>query len=462
VLNLKGPASQSIALTGARGLVGEAYAMRPGLFEVAPYRFFEYTPLKAGEETPVNVVLRDLPPNADVKTFAATLQVGEATETPPPQTSSVKITQGAGPETALSVKTDAATRPRNVSIRLDQGEPFWNFGDTLAKDSYDLPDFAQQVNAYLDKVKPDADGITLKFLVKSDTAGGVKISVTSKTLTRMQTQSWPNELDQTIRIDRNLQLEFGQRHELPLDALQSGGALATIRMDVGGTFGAERMLGTVQPHTGHDFATLSNDYALAQGFVLDKAVKAVGVNGAFIPDGDAELYIELQPDANGAPAADAPLAKSNLTLKASAEGAESWVYAEFAAPADLTAGTPYWIVVKGVHGNVRLGVEVDAETYLRHLVVNRSGKLWKPFDRAVAQYVSRVRVVYLPEPDNQSAAIRVGINESLWQSADPGAAPSNVSFALSGTDAAKVQPAVVVIESQARGALTLANVTQEY
>src|SRR5207244_11808289 len=102
------------------------------------------------------------------------------------------------------------------------------------------------------------------------------------------------------------------------------------------------------------------------------------------------------------------------------------------------------------------------ETYLRHLVVNRSGKLWKPFDRAVAQYVSRVRVVYLPEPDNQSAAIRVGINESLWQSADPGAAPSNMSFALSGTDAAKVQPAVVVIESEARGALTVANVTEEY
>ena len=50
----------------------------------------------------------------------------------------------------------------------------------------------------------------------------------------------------------------------------------------------------------------------------------------------------------------------------------------------------------------------------------------------------------------------------VYVAIDPGATPARVSFWLGGTDASKAQPAVVVIESQARGALTLANVTQEY
>lgn len=460
MISLKGPEALNVKMTSARGLVGEAYSMRPGIVDVFGTVLFTYIPLKAGEETPVLVIVPDLPRNANVELITAELQVSDAMSSPPPDKASVKIRQGTGSETALTVITDAPTRPRNVSIRLDQGEPLWNFGGSLVKDSYDVPNFAQQLNAFLDKVKPNADGsVTLNFLVKSDTVGAVKIRIAEKRLSRLQTQTWPNELDQTLRVDRNLQLEFGQRHELPLDAIQGQPALTAIRMDVGGTFGAERMLGPAQEHAGHDFATISSDYAVAQGLVLDKAMKAVGISGAFVADGEAELYVELQPDANGAPAADAPLAKSNLTLRASASAATPWVYAAFAAPADLSADTSYWIVVKGVRGNVRLGVDTDEESYLRHVVVNRSGKLWKRFDHSATPYVSLVRLVYLPETDNQSAAVRVGVNESLWQGVDPGPTPTSMAFALGG---AGISAAAIVIESQARGALTLANVTQEY
>lgn len=465
MVSLKGGAAVAVQMTSARGLVGDAYLARKQLIDPPSLAVFSFVALAPGEETlvPLTFGSQELPQNANVQRFIPELQVSDEFETvPPAPASSVTVTQGAGPPMKLSVTADAGTRPRNVSVRLDQDQPFWSFGDTLTKNSYTLPDIAKQINAYLDKAKPGPAGITLKFLVKSDSAGRVRIRATQNVFKRLQTQSWPNDLDQTIRTDRNLQLVFGQRYELPLDALPASARPSAIRVDLGGTFGPERMLGIVRPHAGHDFATLSSDYALAQGFVLDKAVKAVGVAGAFLTDGDAEIYVELQPDASGSPATGAPLAKSNLTLKAPAADASPWAYAELGAPVDLAAATAYWIVIKGVHGNVRLGVESDADTYLTHLVVNRGGKLWKAFDRRGAQAASLVRVVYLPEPDNQSAAIRVGIDEDLWQSVDPGASPSGAAFEMGGAGGAHPPSATVIVESQARGALTLANLVQEY
>lgn len=461
MFNIKIPELAGVQVNSARGLVGEAYAARTGIIGSRLFTIFDYVSLKAGEETPVPLNLGDFPQNANVSAFELKLEAGDEFDAVPPDpTSKVTIKQGEGPEMAVSVTADAPTRPRNVSIRLEQGEPFWSFGDTLSKDSYELPDIARQVNDYLDKAPADASSVTLQFLVKSDTAGRVRLRVNKNVFTRMRTQSWKNDLDQTFRVDRNLQLVFGQRYELPLDVLPGSSRPVTIRMDIGGTFGPERMLGTVRPHGAHDFAMVSSDYALAQGLVLEQGMKAVGVAGAFGSDVDAELYIELQPDESGSPASAAPLAKANLKLAAPVPGAPDWAYAPLGEPVDLAPGTPYWIVVKGVQGDVRLGVEPVTDSYLKHLAVNRGGKLWKAFDRRADATVSRLRLVYLPEPDNQSAAIRVGVNEASWQSVDPGTTPAAATFNLGSPGAAS--PTTVIVEAQAMGTATLVNLVQEY
>src|SRR5690349_10112352 len=130
-------------MKGARGLVGEANALRPGIFETVPGLIFAfYTPLKAGEDTTVPVPVDDLPANADVKSITARLDVVDEDSTgPAPPPNAVTITRG-NESTTLQVTPSVPTRPRNVTVRLDQGEPFWTFGETLVKGSYDLPDFA--------------------------------------------------------------------------------------------------------------------------------------------------------------------------------------------------------------------------------------------------------------------------------------------------------------------------------
>lgn len=463
MLTFKGTETIRVDVKGARGLVGDAYALRPGRFNTVPSLMtLNYIPLKAGEDTTVSVVVADLPANADVKSIKARLDVADADDAgpaPPPNGVTIKRDNET---TTLEITPSVSTRPRNVTVRLDQGEPIWTFADILVKDQYELPDFAEQLNAYLDKVSTTENQVTLNFLVKSDTPGKVKITITSKNVTRMQTQTWTNDLDETVRMDRNLQLDFGDRSEIPLDAIAAPGQtlLTGVRLDVGGTFGAERLLGAVREHAGDDYATVSADYAIAQHVVLEIDVQTAGVSGLLAADDETEIYVELQPDQGGVPGADAPLAKSNVTIAASENGMASWVYAPFEAPTSLSAGTSYWIVVKGVRGKARLGIEPFVETYLGTVMVNRTGRLWKPFAPAGSpSLLSMLRVVYLPASDNQSAAVQIAIRNADAQAVDPQQAPKTIAFALAK---ASLGQAVIEITSHARGALTVANVIQEY
>ncbi len=460
--------SMKVDVKAARGFVNEAVTLKPGRFDHQIWRYVEFVPLKPGEETSVAVLVPDLPANADVKSITAYLDVADDTEAPPPQPTGVTIKQGSAPPLTMEVTPGVPTRPRNVTVRLEGGEPIWSFGDTLVNTRYELPDFAAQANAYLDKVNPADSQVTLNFLVKSDTPGKVNIVIASKKeVTRLQTQTWTNELDQTVRLDRNLELDFGDRWEIQLDAVKASGPppLDRLRLDVGGAFGAERLLGAIRVHTSGQYATVSADYSIAQQFSLDMDVEAAGVSGLLGVDDDAEVYVELQPDQAGVPAADAPLASATAPIAASEDGSASWVYAPFESPAKLEAGTPYWIVVKGVSGAARLGVEArveppPAEDYLEALLVNRAGQLWKPFtSSSSAALASMLRIVYLPGIDNQSAAVEIAVAGAGEQAVDPQAAPSTLSFVFTQRSAS---PVVVEVTSHARGALTIANVIQEY
>jgi hypothetical protein len=467
VFQLKAPDSLRVEIKGARGLSGDAYAMRPGIFEIAaPALMLGYTPLKAGEETAVLVTLSDLPANADVKTLSASLHVLDDDSAVEAEKTTVAVKRDKEPETKFQTSADPLTRPRNVELRLDKGDVFWSFGGTLVKESYDLPDFAEQVNAYLDKVKPAGDQLALKFLVKSDTKGQVKISIADKSLSRLQTQTWKNPLDETIRLDRNLQLDFGLYEEIVLDEISPQAGIKTsfsaIKMDVGGTLGAERLLGTVEEHNGCEFGTISSDYSLAQSFILDTPIQCVGVTSLFTSEAEAELYVELQNDLNGSPASEAPLAKSNLTLPGGEKnGKTPWTFAALENPTALSAAVRYWIVLKGVRGKTQLGLQAQTDgTYLEKVLVNRGGQLWKGFDALTnARSVALLRLIYLPELDNQSAAVQIGINETHWRAFDPAAESTTLSFELND---ASIRQAVIAIKSHARGVLTVANVIQEY
>ena len=485
-MQIKSPNQISVSITGARGLAYDkiAYDSRPGLFTVGEFiAAAAAVDVKAGEDTAVPVQVPNLPANANVLSITARLTIFEpssaaATE----QTSTVKVAQDGGKPSSFGISVDPTPGLRNVQVRLQGGQTIWNHAGTAAPGPYDIPDFAPQANAYLDQAKITGNSVTLQFLVKSETAGSVQITIgPNLDFVLLQTQSWKNELDSTIRVDRNLQLDYNSVEELQLEDIAASGSItrAGIRFDAGGKFEPGRLLGEVTTFDGRQNATISPDYSLAQKIqlgstVLKKSIQCSGISSYVEGNSPADLYFELQPDAGGVPGNVAPLASSNVPYKPPEKGSRQlWTFAAFSKPAELNLDTPYWVVIKAVRGVVRLGLQNAAPdpsqpVTFSSALINRGGQRWKCLalaskgrgDTCSTAIAALARVVYLPGPDDQTAAIHALVgNSAAEQRFDAAAKPVNVSLDLTRNTQ---KQATLIIRSHARGMLTLANVMQEY
>jgi hypothetical protein len=439
------------------------------------------TPLVAGEETPVTVNVASLRGNSNVRRISATLLVADATRVPQPEATVATVDSTAN-ETTDTVAVTIATprRPRNVRIRLDGGVPFWTHPTPLDEPQYPLPDFADAVNAYLDKAVFAGDGVPLRFLVHSDTPGmvGIRIDPASVDATAIHMQSWTNAVDHTMHLDRTLTIDYATVAEVPLtmvDAPATGRiALLQIMAEVDGTVGAERLVGDVTTGTSSEAATVSVEYAVAQRTTPGVALQCVGISAFLLNDAPARLYAELQSEANGAPAIGAPLARAELTLPAPSPGtgAGSWVYIAFERPGAIDATQSCWMVLRGVEGEARVALERSGAgaTFGTGAVMSRGGQRWLPVAPGRAP-AAMLRLVHLPGPETTSAPIELEVRRTaangnggattlVRQRVDPRGAQRSVSLPLG--DGVERAPLTLVVRSYARGTVRLANVTQEY
>lgn len=442
----------------------------PGIFLLnRPIAESEIVSLKPGEDVTAVVTLSDkIPVDVNFTLVKAGLLPQEDTGAPARLKQQSTVTENGGTPKTFNVDISLPTVPTTLSVRLAGGQSFWSFNQPLTESSYVFPDLAEAVNAFLDQslspgVKAEPP-LELPFIINSTGGGKVKIGIYGVEYVRIITESWINEMDETTRLDRNLELQFGQVETIPLSSMEdaSGLTLDQIRMDLGGEFGSERLLGRVEQHDGREFATISPEYSLAQGFLLDNPVQGLGVAAPLNTEAEAEIYVAIQNDDHGSPAAGAPLAQASLKLPASqTDGvAAGWVSVRFQGPAELRVKQPYWLVMKGVRGRVLLPLKSQANTYLTDTLLNRSGQLWKPFQPGRSGSRPLLRLLYQPGLDNQTAAIVMRLQGTdVRQPVEP--KPAGGQTTLKPPPGAAL-PIVLVVESQAQGRLSLANVIQEY
>jgi hypothetical protein len=440
--------------------------------------------LVPGEEVEIAVPVPGLKPNANVRAVTATLFVRSSTAAVTPDTTEVEIRSGSGAAASsqeFGVEVKPANLPRNIQVRLAEGAVFWTHSGTIEAGEYALPDFAVEANAYLDRAAVTPDRPALAFMVRSETPGRVRIEVGPPDYTVLQTETWENPLDGTVRIDRNLELDFGGVERIDLDTLADPEgdrfALERVTLDVTGELGPERLLGDVATHDGAQFTTISPDYSVAQrirldadpavafGFKLGTPVRVAGLTGVVQAENETELYVEVRNDGGGKPAGDGPLATRTMTLEpAETETAQQWLFAAFESPAALELDRDYWVVFRGIRGRARLGLTAATAGYLGRVLVNRGGQLWKTIDsraartEAVPRLASVVRLVYLPEPDSQTAAIALALEGDPPALVDPEPTTQRITVEA----ATRTRPAALVVTSNAKGSLTLANVVQEF
>lgn len=425
------------------------------------------------------------PANATVKTIAAKLTVTSGPSDKTDMAADIKVTDADGNTASYGVGVAVAPPAglQNVEVRLEDGEVLWSHPGTLAVGTYDIPDFAEQANAYLDKLPPDAGNATLNFILKSDAAGRAAIKLDNLDWSLIQTQAWKNELDATLRLDRTIVLGFGDKRLLDLDplAVPTGKApkRLSLRLDAGGQFGPDRAIGPADAETANDFVRVDAGIAFGQRLRLDAAqVKAPlqcsGVAIRIAPpvpnDPPAEFYAELQPDQGGFPAAAAALAKANIRIEPPAEGVEpkAWLRVPFDTPVELTPDTLYWLVLKAVTGTAKVGLRPAGsigQTAIAsdRAAVNRGGKIWRalpPRKSADSGPQSLVILIYTPGPDTQASAVAVTVvGAGSAARFDPAATARTVDIPLPAQGPAALRLAVT---AYAEGSLTVANIIQEY
>jgi hypothetical protein len=471
-MQLKAPSLLPVGIKDARGLAfsdAAAYTLRPALFEVplAAVPAGEAggsVVLEAGEETRVDVPLPDLPVNADVRSVTAALVVAATPTAAAAEPATVTVLQGQS-EQSFRLQVAHPPGPRNLTIRLDQGEPFWSHGGTLPPGRHELPDFARHLNDYLDRADAGQEPLVLRFMVASDVGAAVRLEVGPVRFSQLQTQTWRNPLDDTIRLDRNLPVGFASVERLELDPIREPRpqlARTVVRMDVGGTLGSERLLGRVRGHGGGQFATVTVDYALAQQLQPPVALQTTGLVAFLHALDAAEVYAELaQGGATTGPEPRQALASANLQVDPStAQGA--WTFLKLGSPVDLEPGRTYWLVVKGVRGTVLVGLAPDQDGHLGQVMVNRGGRLWRSLSQGAGRPLTALLgLIYQPGPDNQTAALELGLEGGPPpQRMDLGDGVRTVVLDAAALDAA--DPATVVLRSHASGTLSIANVVQGY
>jgi hypothetical protein len=438
--------------------------------------------VKAGAPTAVPVKIGVLPVNARVSQISASMKV-HSSGAGEPQETEVKVSEDGGKAKSFGIEFNVPSGLQNVQLKLDQGEVFWNRPGAVAPGLYQVPDFSKAVNEFLKKTNAAGGDTTLPFVVTSETAGNVEIELSAQ-FALIQDQTWTNELDGSSHADRNLPLQINQAVTIALDAIgvPAGRTLkrVSIALDASGQFGPDRVLGPLEGHDGHEFATVSPEYSVAQRLVIQSDVVTGRVQCSGVaalvkadpvkPGGTAppvELYVELQPDENSTPANGAPLAKATIPFKPADSGEQPWTVAMFDASIELQADAAYWVVVKGVRGRVRVALARDVDRSGSAIVrsmaaAHRGGQTWKFLTaRASRETPPHVLVapLYTPGPENATAALELSIGGAPPLRVDPAAEPANVSLPLSS----ELPPQVdLVIRSAAIGTLTVANVQQTY
>ena len=434
----------------------------------------DFKNLKAGTDLPLTIDL-DIPENAEVTSIEARLSVGEPKDgvnQANVQQVTVKSKDGNAGKT-YNVDVQLPEVPTNLTIRFEGGDPFWTFGGPLqpgkGAQAHTVPNFAEALNEYLPQARRDGDKVTLTVLLQSDSDAEIKFVPQNPQYVLRKIHTWTNDLDGTTQLERHLTVDFGTEETITLRKIEEKKVdLREVQLTLNGDLKPERLLGKLAAHDGHDFATVSADYAVAQAFMLAAPVECVGFVGWCLVEAEAEVYAELQADDGDAPATATPLAQGTVTLSPAEKGspAARWTFFRFETPASLQADVPYWMVLRGIRGRLSPALlpspssgENQPVAY-RSLRINRGGRLWKPItDESKLKLTALLRLIYLPDAETQTAALEVEFKDpSIALRLDPADEPYLFAIPANKGDLA----VELRLRSHAQGTLTVANIVQKY
>jgi hypothetical protein len=201
----------------------------------------------------------------------------------------------------------------------------------------------------------------------------------------------------------------------------------------------------------------------------DAAMHGVALLIRALPAG-AQLRVEVTDEKDGAPAAGPPLAATDVTVGAAAQGGSDWLQVLFAAPAQVPAGTGRWVLAKAKTGAVEWVGAAEAGSAGTRTLFAKEGGRWEPYPSVGAGVVvAQLRVLRRPFATDQAPVLFVAWEDGAAEvSVEPGRnvthlaldrPPGSTESAIPAAGSASV---TLSLKAASSGAVTIAGATARY
>ncbi len=352
----------------------------------------------------------------------------------------------------------------------------WTYNGDLAG-QVTLPDFSQELNEFLES-SPAQEGLCFPHLVAySDTPGFLEILETGGSpfvsLNYVNTIEFTGEdpLSTTVTFQHH-----GDIQTMPLTLFRRGqdGKFVTpagvdstaphvrvqkVQFELSGTMDEDRLdpdarwTQQATPARAH----VSGVFSLAQPITPKADRRVAGIDLYLLAAANADLVLELQGDASGAPDGQA-LATTSIDASSAMQEAD-WISARFDEPVDVEGNQTLWIVLKARAGEADWLADVASET-VGALRYSRDGAFWTTHEPPMTG-LHKLKIV-LP-PAERPAALSADLPTRLGIALSPGEDPQTVVVLFDQPGAElKGSEIELTLRPEAAGEITLASVVVEY
>jgi hypothetical protein len=369
------------------------------------------------------------------------------------------------------------TYPTNVKASLNGRLPFWTKPGPL-QDAAEPTGLVEDLNALLSGAQGT---ISVQLAVSSDTPGVLTVdfdAAKDADVDQVATARWGGQASTQVALAALEPMVVA----IPFPTEDaSGWEVSEMDLDLTGVFPpwrASPQQTTTSP--GKLGLRVDAEFAVARRFELEEAGLVFGV--ALLlrpPGGDAQLHVELVPEAAGAPGAGKPLVGADLTVPASAAVASLggsapfpvWQEVKFGSPVSITALTGVWVVVKAKTGSIEwLGAVEPASAATRTLVAGGGGR-WDHYPQVDGGApVAQIRLLRAPFARENAPLLQISWADGEGEGAQAEPAEETVTVSIGRPDGKPFVAPVdggsalvdMMITAGAAGTLTLKRATAAY
>ncbi|WP_300455915.1 hypothetical protein [Desulfobacula sp.] len=268
----------------------------------------------------------------------------------------------------------SSTLPLNTRVAVGNRPPFHTYAGEL-KEETPLPEFSDELNAYLDEIRAAGaeDVENFPLMITMDAPGKIALGDFQLVYDREGKAKWGDSHRQSISFDRQ-----GVQH-LPLKfpaSTPNSWQIHRISLDVIPEFPDWRSF----PRNTLDVpdkisASVCSDLNIAQCLSITETTELYGL-GLFVSANKEKsaILIEIQTDKQGQPD-NIPIVEESVTFAANDDA--GWVDVMFSKPLSVVAGKNLWFVIKSKKG--RLSVVLDSDSTEKAVLFNRNSAGYKKF-----------------------------------------------------------------------------------